>query len=223
MIIDRCEPARHLRIAVPCYTGEIRADTARSLLLGTAALSRAGIAWSFDFEPGCCYLDHTRNILATRFYIDPLPSDLLLVDADVVFLPDAMVELAKSDRPFVAGIYPKKSDDPQWPVAFEQDELRSDEVGYLEASMVPTGFLRINRSVFDAVEPQNYETDDGQKWLGWFHSGVRDGRYVGEDAGFCIKWRQLGGKLYIVPDMTLAHVGTRVYQGNFAKWMREQT
>ena len=220
MVVERCEPARHLYVAVPAYSGEVKAETALALAAAGMALALAGIEATFALHQGCCYLDHTRNVLATSFLRSPA-TDMLFVDADVVFDASAVVQIARSTRPFVAGIYPIKDDKSQrWPVSFGVDELWSEADGAIEAVTVPTGFLRLNRAVFDAM-PMTPYADDGQgQWMGYFHSGVRIDRYRGEDTGFCLDWRALGGKVYILPELAFKHVGPKAWTGSWGEWMR---
>ena len=176
---------------------------------------------SFDFMCGCCYLDHTRNMLATRF-MESEATDLLFVDADVGFAPETILQIAAARRPLVAGIYPKKSDRTGFPVTFSADELWSDEEGLIEAASAPTGFMRINRSVFEAMPAEEYRDQDDRAWRRWFRCDFHDGTYWGEDTQFCQDYRALGGKLFILPDLTFAHSGLKSWKGNWGEWVRSQ-
>lgn len=220
-IPERCEPARHLRIAVPAYTGHVTADTSHSLNEGILLLHEAGVKLSFDYVCGSCYLDHARNVLATCF-MESEATDLLFVDADLGFAPEAMLRIASLTRPFVAGIYSKKSDKTEFPVTFDVEELWSDEDGLIEAATVPTGFLRLNRAVFEAMSYEEYVDNQGKPWRGYFECGSRNGVYWGEDTRFCLDWRAMGGKIHVIPDLTFAHNGLKAWKGNWGAWMRDQ-
>lgn len=219
MILAECAPASHLYIAVPAYGGQITAETTHSLCVSAILLERAGIGVEFDFGLGNCYLDHVRNQLATRFYRSGA-SDLLFVDADVSFEPAAVLRIASAKRPFVAGIYPMKDDGQvRFPVWFEADELWADADGLVEAARVPTGFLRLNRAVMEAMAGEPY--DDGAS-IDFFHVGIRDGRYWGEDIDFCDRWRALGGAIHIIPDLTFGHSGMKRWTGNWGEDMKSR-
>lgn len=219
-MIDRCPPASHLRIAVPAYTGFVTADTSHSLNEATLLLREAGVIVSFDYLCGCCYLDNARNMLATRF-MESNATDMLFVDADLGFAPEAALMIAKQARPFVAGIYRKKTDNPEWPVTFEKDELWSDADGLIEATTVPTGFMRLNRAVFEEMPSVPYRDQEGIEYQAWFNCGARNGLYWGEDTRFCIDWRSRGGKIHILPDLIFAHNGLKAFTGSWGSWMRE--
>jgi hypothetical protein len=192
-------------------------------LAATHALEAAGVAVTTDFLSGCCYLDHSRNMLVDRF-LKSEATDLLFVDADVGFTPEAALRIAMAPRSVVAGIYPKKSSgEPEWPVDFDSDELGVNQHGLVLAARVPTGFLRINRAVFGAfteagIAPE-YGKQDGEGTLRrFFHCPVRDGVYWGEDFQFCEDWRSLGGAIYIIPDLDFEHVGAKTWRGNWDQW-----
>jgi hypothetical protein len=215
-MIERCDPVSHLYIAVPALTGQIWCPTAQSLL-GAVMVAQGflKIEVSAGFESGNPYLDHARNNLVTRFLASDA-TDLLFVDWDVGFEPRAVAQICRATRPFVAGLYPKKQDGPtEWPADFAVSECELDAEGLVEARMVPTGFLRLNRAVFDLMPHREYEFA-GRKSLGYFESLVGRGGN-GEDVEFCAQWRALGGKIHIIPNLTFEHVGAKTWKANWAE------
>ena len=42
------------------------------------------------------------------------------------------------------------------------------------------------------------------------------GRYLTEDYSFCRRWRLLGGRIYVLREAELGHVGNYVYRGSLA-------
>jgi len=218
----RVAPARSVRIAVPAYAG-LSDDTRRSIIEGAKALVQAGIEIEdADGVMGCCYVDYARNQLVARF-LRGAATDLVFIDSDVGFEPDALLRLCQSTRPLVAGIYPKKIDPPEWPVALDAAEVWSDREGLVECSMLPTGFMRIHRSVFEAMDVPRYAIPGEGEAGAYFQCVVRDGQYIGEDVEFCHRYRALGGKLYAFADMDLRHVGhAKTFRGNWSHWLKEQ-
>jgi hypothetical protein len=223
MIYD-CAAAEHLHVAMPCY-GNPSPWTMLSVVMGTHALRSVGIKFSLAAQPGNPYLDFTRDILVKQFLAGDA-TDLLFVDADVHFPPENMVKIALATRPLIGGVYRKKMDDIAYPIRFETERLWGDEDGNLEAAYVPTGFMRINRAVFEAMPALEYRDDNNDVWLNYFNSGVRDidGRmtYEGEDTYFCRQWRALGGKVHLMPDLNFGHVGTKSWDGNWGRWVLQQ-
>lgn len=193
-----------------------------SLAGACVALALMKIETTIDGVPFCGPLDHARNILVTRF-MRSNATDILFWDDDVDVQGNAIARIAKATRPYIGGVYPKKSDDPEWPIAFDADELWADEDGLIDSpTYLPTGFLRLNRAVFEAMPWAPYRDDIGQEWMAYFSDGVRDGRYGGEDSGFAQEWRRRGGRCYLIPDLTFGHTGTKTWRGNWGEWMRSR-
>jgi hypothetical protein len=52
----------------------------------------------------------------------------------------------------------------------------------------------------------------------------RDFRHwLGEDTGFCRLWHEMGGKMWIYPDITFNHYGDdKYYRGNYREFLKYQ-
>jgi len=223
---DRVAPARSVRIAVPAYT-DLSRDTEDSVMRGCKAVVDAGIEiQDFDALPGT-YIDRARCVLVANF-LNSGADDLVFIDADVGFEPDSLVRLCQATRPVVAGIYPKKMEPREWPVAPLSEEVWSDRDGLVECTMVPTGFLRIHRSVFEALTVAHFHDRIGGQIGAYFKTDIRDGQYWGEDVEFCRLVREAGGHIYAFADMFMRHThdpggrNERVYSGSWGPWLREQ-
>ena len=215
-------PARSVRIAVPAYSGDLTAETKASVFEGVRAISSAGVdIEEFDVLPGVCYLDHARNILVNRF-LKGSATDLIFIDADVGFDPESLLALCRVEHPVVAGIYPKKTDKPEWPVLTYPGELIAYN-NMIEVVMAPTGFLRINRAVFEALDVPAYDNPDGPM-RAFFKTDIRDGYYWGEDVEFCRLLREAGIPIKAFADMDFRHVDSkgRIFPGNWGKWLLSQ-
>jgi hypothetical protein len=218
VIPKRIEPARSVRIAVPAYAS-LTSDTERSIKEGVAALVGAGIEVQDLDAYSCCYIDYSRNILAARFMQSPA-TDLVFIDSDVGFEPEELVRLCVADRPFCAGIYPKKTEPEEYPVAPEGPEIWADKDGFIKCLWMPTGFMRINRAVFEELKVPTYADSAGEPVSAYFLCSVRDGGYWGEDVEFCRLVREAGGEAVAFSDMTLRHVSqTKTYEGNWGRYL----
>ncbi|MBS0219144.1 MAG: hypothetical protein JSR91_00230 [Proteobacteria bacterium] len=223
MIPARVEPARRVRIAVPTYSGSLFEEMQRSLAAGLLRLKDAGIeVEEVDILAGCCYLDHARNVLAARF-LNGTATDLIFLDADVGFEGESLLRLCRRRRPLVAGIYPKKMDEPEYPVGVIGGEVWADKEGLVDCWMAPTGFMRINRTVFGALEVPRYR-HPGLDLIGaYFRCAVRDDTYWGEDVEFCRLVREAGGHVHAFAEMNFTHSSpTKVYRGNWGKHLLSQ-
>lgn len=219
-MIDRCPPARHLFIAVPSYSSWVHTETAASLIRAIPLMVKAGITVSTRFLSGSCFVDAARNQLVADF-LETDATDLLFVDHDVGFQPATALRICRATRPVVAAVYPKKEDPIGFPAYFSEGERWSDADGLLECTFAPTGFMRINRAVFEALPIQRYEDRAGRQVGDWFRCAMRD-VYYGEDIEFCRRWREVGGKVYLLPEETLTHSGMKTWVGNWGEHARSE-
>lgn len=226
MSVFRVGAARSVRISVPSYTGAPTEIMQRSLADGLMALKGADIhVEEVDILQGCCYLDHSRNVLTDRF-LRGKASDMIFLDADVGFEGASLLRLCEATRPLVAGIYPKKTATPEYPVQLPAGEIWADDDGLVECLMVPTGFMRIHRSVFDALTVERYAHLDGMIGA-YFQCVVRDGTYWGEDVEFCRRVRDAGIPIHAIAEMDFEHVaiyetGQTIYRGNWGRHLLSQ-
>lgn len=211
-------------IAIPSYTGRPCKETQRSLRAGREVLAAHGIASYTETLSGMCYLDHARNIMVARFMASD-STDFIFVDDDVGFDRDALLRLCSAPYPLVAGVYPKKVTPPQWPVSIDAG-MKATRDGFAECSVVPTGFMRIHRSVFEALKDRVsvYDNEQHGELRAYFKTDIHSRKYWGEDVEFCRLVREVGIKLHAFLDMNFRHVDKdgKVYSGNWGRFLFEQ-
>jgi hypothetical protein len=215
---DRCLAARHVFVAVPAYISKLEYDCSFSIIQFILALKASDIAVTMIGLNGNCYIDYARNVLVGDF-LESDATDLLFIDTDVGFDPQTGIKLVRATRPVVAAIYPKKTDDESYPVDFVKGSHTIDDEGLIEAKMVPTGLLRINRKVFEVMPAKTYKNGHGRMDKAYFETDIRD-QFYGEDVEFCRKWREMGGKIRVLPDETLSHTGPKAWIGNVGQALR---
>lgn len=219
---DRPSPKR-IFLATPSYTGVTGAYSV-ALFNALHALEKAGIGCEIAVYSGNCHVDDGRNELVREFLRGDC-TDLVFLDADLWFSGKALVELVQYDRDVVAGIYPKKQDEEEFPVWLKGGELWTDRDGLLEVEAVPTGFLRISRNAIKALAktvpyytPRNPGSEKDRTPL-IFERSLKDTTRVGGDYEFCRKWRKLGGKIYVAPEMEFSHIGESEWNGSLASFL----
>jgi len=214
-------------IAVPLAGNQIDVDCMFSLFGAKEELLLSGIDSELYIFAENCHVDDGRNICVRRF-LEGNCTDFFFVDSDVLFDPKDMVKLLQYDRDVVAGVYPYKQMEEDYPVKFFPGEIWSDGDGLIEVEGVPTGFLRIRRNVLEFLAKRvvNY-TEDAESLNRLtvpiiFERILRGNVFLGGDYEFCRKWREAGGKVYIDPDMRFSHVGTKQYSGSLAAYLRRK-
>lgn len=133
-----------------------------------------------------------------------------------------------------------------YPIRDENNNVTTYKDKFLEADSVGTAFMMIKRTVFEKMfkfypelkyEPYEQSIkflqlgDKEKEYLNncyaLFDCGLNQSifsdeksnvkRYVGEDYMFCHRWRRIGGKILLDPNVKLNHAGTYVFEGDLSK------
>ena len=214
---------------MPVYPADVKYETTGSLLVLQEELQKRGVEYTVIINPGNPYLPKARNELAAAFLRSDC-DEALWLDADVGFGPAAVFKIIERTELVVAGIYPKKSDEKQFPVEImtDPDGYPMGQGGLIEAYRIPFGFVKTSRSVFEHIKETFPEIEytnnphDAKAHPEWdfFPCGRSNGHYVGEDHGFCALWIKAGGKIWVEPDITFVHKGDKGYVANYCTYLR---
>jgi hypothetical protein len=168
------------------------------------------------------YIISARNALAADF-LQTDCTHLMFIDADILFNAGHIKRLVSHDVDIVGGLYPKKIETKlQWVCNALPDRPPVDERGLLALRHVGTGFMLINRIVFEAFVEElgdeiGYMEDeiDRQRWAFFWMPIVADEKGIprlkSEDWHFCDQARALGFKVYGDTKVLLKHIGDAVY------------
>lgn len=213
--------------ATPCLSAKVDLDYFHSYIHTSVALSQHGIDHSVLMQAGICFIDHARNVLCHSFlHHYPQATDLFFIDDDIGWTSDSVIRLLKHKEDIVGGVYPLKQDPIGFPIALESPVGSNkfiEKHGLLEASFLPTGFMRIKRHAIElmAVDQPTYphrRADGGVDQIkNIFHTGYKDGERWGEDVDFANRWREKGGHLWVDPQITLSHLGRKRWTASFAE------
>lgn len=209
-------------LAVAAYDG-LSAPFVHSLFS-----SQANIQHRLDLEifAGNCHIDDSRNRLV-RDFLETDCDQLIFLDADVFWLDAELRKLIEHDADIVAGIYPMKNDDEDYPVAPLPGERWANEAGLVEVAGVPTGFLKIRRRMLEmlyetAQKHRSKEDGYGRMLIPvLFERSLNGLSRRGGDYEFCRKARAAGFKVFVDPLMQLGHQGTKLWSGCVGHFWRK--
>jgi glycosyltransferase involved in cell wall biosynthesis len=211
---------RKVLIGTPAHDGRVDVWYANSLV------NTIKMAMTKDIDITPVYMAYdslvqrARNDLV-RLAIEGDFDDLIFVDSDVEWDPEWIFKLLDYKEDVVGGIYPKKTDNPTFPIKAIDDKLEIGENGLMEVEGLPTGFMRISKSALKKVWDDSLEyRNEGRIGRMVFDIKVVNGDLVSEDIIFCQKWRDLGGKIWLDPSMTCNHIGIKKYTGNFLEFLK---
>jgi predicted O-methyltransferase YrrM len=195
-----------------------------SIARSREALSAAGVQSGYYLLQGNCHVDDARNAVV-RDFLESDCTELIFLDADVSWEPDALVDLCKIDRDLVGGVYPyrRESEEETMPVR-HLPEIKVDG-DLIEVEGLPTGFMKIKRHVLEtmAATAKHYLKDDGKPHPVLFERDYFGGGRRGGDIRFCMVWRDMGGKVYAAPELRLGHCGKMVLKDSLGASLRRQT
>ena len=91
---------------------------------------------------------------------------------------------------------------------------------------MPSGFMRLSRACLTKMvlaHPQRRFRDTNSP-AGYAHAlfdNIHIGDdYWGEDFSFCKRWRDIGGTIWIDPELVLGHCGLKTFTGSIGEWLK---
>jgi len=216
-------------VATPVYDGKLPIETVRCLLAEQAVAIGGGVDLQFRLLPSCSHPAMGRNQFAQEF-MDSDADRLVFLDADVTFEPGAILKIALAKQDFVGGAYRFKTDEEIYPVMWEPGPLRGIKTGeataLLEVASLPGGFLSLSRVVFErlsAAHPDRAYQHFGKTAHAYFQMPFHDGWLYGEDSYFCKEWREIGGQVFLDPELALTHWEfNKPYPGHIGNWLKSR-
>lgn len=205
-------------------------------------------------------VSRARNAAAAMFLSDPENTHILFIDSDVQFEPEHVMRLFHVNQPVVAAGYPQKwfseeklrtlfsqTNPPANPfelatcipihimptITPDGHMFRPAPQPVMEAEYATTGFLLIQRGVFEKImekfpekhytnDIDGYSSADPRFFYDFFPTMIHPvtKRFESEDFGFSRLWRETGGTIHIVTDISLVHHGWHGFKGNLYRQMQ---
>lgn len=126
---------------------------------------------------------------------------VLFVEHDMVFEPDTLSLLLRDDKDIVGANYNFKSEPLQSMVFdLEGNPLKEVPKETFQASAIPTGLMLVKTSVFQKL-PKPY----------FFYEYEQGTMKTSQDIYFCQKARQNGLEVWCNPNITVKHLGEKLY------------
>lgn len=218
-----------LLIAIPSHQGKLLMENVPELLLLQNAAMELKLDIGFTYLSGCSLVDVVRNSLAHNFRQSDYQK-VLMIDDDVIFTHRDVLQLLywSIRHPVVCATYPSRVE-----LASAQDRFyvrplsvppTFTEEGLMKVRGVGAGFLIVDRSVFDTLQPkvESYTGGNVRKGVmepralhyNFFPIGVRDGEHHGEDHGFFDLCVTNGYEPVLDYHINLKHVGTKAFDAH---------
>lgn len=196
-----------------------------ALAASVPVIEAAGWKHAVIFERDNPYISQARNGML-RKALDANPTCVVFLDYDMGWRPTDLLKLIEADADVVAGLYRCRHPGIRFMGTVisesrngmeETPVVRAD--GLVEAELVPAGFLKVTPEAVHKFMRGYPELCFGPKFhpaVDLFNHGAHEGLWWGEDFAFSRRWRALGEKLWVIPDVTIDHRG---FVGNFHEYM----
>jgi len=239
-------PPPFVVFATPCFGGQVTVAFLRSMLKLQQACARYGIGFEFLEISGAPIVTYARNELVARCLDRPHATHLMFIDADIAFEPEQVFRLLRFGADVTAGVYPRKMIDwskvtravqsgrsPEqaalhYVVAWPDKGPLEVRNGFARVRYVGAGFLLMRRQVLTRLceaypelryRRQHPEGSESNPYSWGLFETMIDPKiegYLSEDAGFCRRWGELGGEIWVDTQSRLAHIGPLAFSGDLA-------
>lgn len=220
---------KHVWIAIPAYTGTIHLATMRSIISDLLKLAERGDRVTVFDESGNAMIGDCRGLIVSKF-LEGDGTHLVFVDSDVSWQAGALLDLVDHDVDFVAGLYPQRRDPIDYCCQWDssKSEIELSDKGLIEVLGVPAGFMCMSRGMLEKMVAHYADTQ--------FHcaqapnetaydlfGAYRIGRVkFGEDYSFCKRWRDIGGTVWVDPEIRMGHTGYKTFVGQVGEWLKSK-
>lgn len=151
-------------------------ETSESVLVGILHTEVTTLAWSFGLRnlivpgeimpvAGMPY-DHARNVVCMRA-LEMGVDAVFFLDADVIAPPNTILRLLAHKKPFISGVYHRRSPPVGVPVMIKNGgwvtQYPANTV--MEVDLVGAGCLLMRRELLEQMPP--IRPDAGKHWFSW--------------------------------------------------------
>lgn len=193
---------------------------------------KAGYEEGLAYETGNPYISGARATMLKKG-LKSKGDIFIFIDDDLSWDAEDMLTLIETPGEVVGGTYRTKGDDQDGGHNYMGRILQDDdgfptsirEDGCIECACLPAGFLKVTRGAVDKFGRGHPELCYGPVWdqaVDIFNHGAHKGLWWGEDYAFCRRWREIGGRVWLIPNLNIDHhswTDDRVWKGNFHKYL----
>lgn len=205
----------HIFIGTPAYSGTVDVQYALSLAELICTLRANNIKVTPCIRTSGSLIVAERNRILEQFWMSDA-THLLCIDSDLGFPAQAVLEMLKANKEFIAGCYPARTNGLFLfrPILNDDGALISEK-HLLKMESVPAGFMLLSRSCIEKMRnkfpelyysPKHPEAQTESTYC-LFNTEVYDGEFWGEDYVFCRRAKEAGIEIWVDPLIQFNHAG----------------
>jgi len=217
---------KKLFIGLPAYDFKVSVKMAISLAEFCVKAQQHGVSIQMSNVSGCSVVSRVRNIIVNEF-LESEAEHLLMIDSDMTFNADDIFRMLawSQTKPIVAGVGVARKKEKVYFSSLDQDEdnnIVMDKMGLVKVKRVGTGFIMIQRNVFEVMRDAHPEwkymdQNTGKMLQSFFDFKSTPDGYIGEDYVFCDRAHEHGFTAWVDPTIRLGHMGVMEYEGSFGE------
>jgi GT2 family glycosyltransferase len=213
---------KRVLIATPCLYGKVDAYYVHSLCESIKLGLKQDLAINAIFLANESILPMARNELINLAYQQEYDA-MVFIDDDEYWDPKALIDIILSPKDVVCLPVVNKGDKKIEYNVFLDDKVEKDTDGYIKTKKVGTGFMKLSKKAIVDLWESNPEILFRNKKLKLICDyGFQNDSFIGEDILLCKKLMEMGYTIWVNPAHTVAHMGPKMYKGDFEKDLNEK-
>jgi hypothetical protein len=207
---------KKILIATPCLDQKVDAYFVHSLCESIKLGTKNNLDIRCVFLANESILPMARNELFALAFKENYDT-MVFIDDDESWNEHALIEIIESTKDVVCLPVVNKGDKQiTFNVWLNKDSEKDAADGYIKINKCGTGFLKLSRKVVEDLWHSNTELVFRNKKLkNICEYTYVNGDFVGEDITLAHKIKELGYDIWLNPKHTVAHIGNKMYQGDF--------
>jgi hypothetical protein len=219
-MIGTTDYTKRVMIATPCAYGQVNMEYVSSLTetIKLAELNKIGIYPVFIGNDAL--IQRCRNDLV-KIAIESNVDAMIFIDADMEWHPSWVMSLINREEDVIGGTARKKTDSEELYAVKISDTTILDN-GLVKCDGIGTGFLKLSAkaitALWEASEP--YNTERGECRM-VFDVRIINGEMHSEDIIVTAKLKSAGFDIWLDPNMTCGHIGTKKFYGDILSFLNK--
>jgi hypothetical protein len=212
---------RKVMVATPALTGDVSSWFLDSMVRSVKLCYDNGIDLCPVTLINESILPMARNELFDIAYVSNAES-VIFIDSDQAWDPEALLEVVNSDYDVLGLPVVSKTDEQgQFNVKIHNpDRIEYDSNGYIKVNAIGTGFLKLSNKVVKSLWEYSEAVEFRGKTLrNVCKYAVDENGFIGEDIFLCHKIKELGYDIWLNPKFTCAHIGNKIWFGDFLDFL----
>lgn len=215
-----------VQFATPCGDSRYDREYVKSFHNTACVLIELGAKVDWAEFPGCADLPLARSKLFGNF-LRSSHTHFMMLDSDMGWSYHDVVRMLLHKKDFIAAAGRKKNEKLEFACNNCDDEsnllpiITDPETGLIECTDVGMAFAMISKEcaqkMADAYPDLVFDGDERTLEYDLFHPRIigtaPKRRRLSEDFAFCHRWRAIGGKIHLMPEVVLQHAGRAVWTG----------